>query len=271
MISLVMIVLLGWGAVIGLACAFQEQMLFYPERLPENHVFEFAGDFRERTFDTEDGERLSALHFRVEEPRGVVLYFHGNAGSLASWGDVAGDFVPLGYDVVVVDYRGYGKSTGKIRHEATLFADAASIYDALVREYGEPQIVLYGRSLGTGVAAKLAADRDPRRLVLETPYYDLPSVGHDHYPLLFPHLFLRYRLPTAEHLERVRCPVDLIHGTRDKVVPYEHSERLQQRHPAVALETIEGGGHNDLRDYPQYHAHLRRILGEFPAGETTRN
>ncbi len=241
----------------------QESQIFYPETLPANYRYAFPGRFEELMWDV-DGVKINALHFTVEHPRGVVLYFHGNAGSLRDWGDVAGDFTIRGYDILMPDYRGYGKSTGKIKNEAMLHQDAAVAYSYLQKHYRESEIVIYGRSIGSGLAVYLAKSSKPRMLILESPFFSLRDVAKFHYPFLpmgFFDSILRYPMRSDLWIPEVACPVYLFHGTKDEVVPYNSSERLIRLIKSNGkLITIEGGGHNDLSDFKLYREELDRIL-----------
>jgi fermentation-respiration switch protein FrsA (DUF1100 family) len=241
----------------------QENLIFYPEKLPSDYKFTFPGRFEELAWDV-DGVKINALHFRAEHSKGVVLYFHGNAGSLRDWGDVAGDFTVLGYDIVIPDYRGYGKSTGKIKNEAMLHQDAAVAYGYLQKQYRENEIVLYGRSIGSGPAVYLAKSEKPRMLILEAPFYSMRDVAHYHYPFLPIGLIdwiLRYPMRCDLWIPEVACPIYLFHGTKDEIVPHSSSEKLLRLIKAKAeLITIEGAKHNDLSEFKLYRDQLGRIM-----------
>ncbi len=251
-----------------LAGCSQESLIFFPEALPQGYRFSFPTPFEEVRLSAGEAE-LHALHFRTPAPRGVVLYFHGNAGSLRTWGEIAPGFTGRGYDLLIPDYRGFGKSTGRLDGEAVLLEDALRMYDHLRKEYPEGAIVLYGRSIGTGPAVRVASQRRPRMLILEAPYTSLVDLGSFHYPFLPRPLiraFLRYPLPTEQWIRSVACPVYLLHGTADDIIPFPMSERLNA---ALTVEhrliAFPGGGHNDLEDHPRYERELDRILkGDSP-------
>jgi len=241
----------------------QENMIFYPEVLPSDFKYSFPGRFDDLTWPVE-GAAINALRFRVEQPKGAVLYFHGNAGSLRGWGEVAQDFTRRGYDVVIPDYRGFGKSTGRIRNEAMLHRDAEAAYDYLKTHFPEDQIILYGRSIGTGIAVHLASINKPHLVILESPYYSFLDLAAHHYPLIPRPLLgvlLRYTLRTDLWISKVSCPVYIFHGMKDDIIPYDASERLvrliQSEHRLVA---IPGGGHNDLDHHALYHHQMDQIL-----------
>ena len=150
---LIYIVIILPAILIGLCIAvylFQEQLIFHPEKLSDKYKFIFDTSFEEKSFKALDGSMLNALLFKVENSKGIVFYHHGNAGSLESWGQKAIDFTSRGYDVLMYDYRGYGKSTGNIKNEKMLYADATLIYKELLFDYKERDIIVYGTSLGSG-------------------------------------------------------------------------------------------------------------------------
>lgn len=246
-------------AICALLYVVQERLLFYPEVLPPHYKFSFPHPFDEVSLPV-DGATLHALHFTTHRPKGVVLYLHGNAGSVRSWGSVASDFMAHGYDVLIVDYRGYGKSTGTITSERVLHQDAAAMYAYLLHQYPERQIVVYGRSIGTGLAVYLATSRHPKLLILETPYFNLQELALAQFPWV-PSFLFKYPLRTDRWISQVASPIYLVHGTLDEVIPASASARLlpliRSRH---RLFTVEGGGHNDLGSFPQYHDFLAHLL-----------
>ena len=255
--SVIIVFLFLVVAIMGVLYSQQERLIFFPEKLPPETAFTFQTSFTERWFEVEKGIQIHSLHFKVDSPKGLVLYFHGNAGSLRSWGDVSEDFTTLNYDVVVIDYRGYGKSQGTISNENDLHQDALSIYKELENEY--KQIILYGRSIGTGIASKLATQSEPSLLILETPYYSLPDlVGHI-YPIL-PSWLLRYQLDNATQIKQLSIPVHLIHGSKDELIPYTSSVRLEQIGPHISLHTIDEGHHNTLPTFKEYHRVISDII-----------
>ncbi len=254
----------------GLMYFRQESVIFYPEVLPTGFPFSFPDRFEELTWPVE-GAVISALHFKAEKSKGTVLYFHGNAGSLRSWGAIAPDFTERGYDVLIPDYRGFGKSTGRIRSEEMLLRDAAVAYEHLRKAYPENRIILYGRSIGTGLAVYLAAANRPRMVILESPYYSLLDLAAYHYPLVprpLLRLLHRYPLRTDQWIATVRCPVYLFHGERDEIIPHSSSVRLL---PLIRSErmltTIPFGGHNDLGEHDLYQRKLDQILRGVESGE----
>ncbi len=238
----------------------QENYIFYPEKLPANYVFSFPSPFQEMNFKTEDGVIINGLLFKADSSKGVVFYLHGNAGSLRSWGFLNEDFTKRGYDVLFIDYRGFGKSTGQIENEEQIHADAKMIYQVLSDKYEEKNIIIYGRSIGTGPAAKLGSETKPKVVILETPYYSFTEIASHHFPALVVSLILKYRLETYKYITEIKCPIYLFHGTKDQTIPYDHSPRLSKLADNIHLTTLDGGNHNNLGDYEQYQKKLTEIL-----------
>ncbi len=259
LLKLVIIVSLAYLALLALLYVYQERLLFYPEVLPSGYKYSFSHTFEEVSWEVE-GATINALHFKADDPRGAVLYLHGNAGSLRSWGMIASDFLEREYAVLIPDYRGYGKSTGKIRNEEMLLEDALKGYAYLEERYPEHQIIVYGRSIGTGPATYVASLRSPRMLILESPYYSVEDLARKQFPYI-PAFVLKYPLRTDKWISQVSCPVYLFHGTRDEFIPFSNSLRLE---PLIKTEhelyAIEGAGHNDLEHFEDYHEKLAQIL-----------
>ena len=247
--------------LLGILYNLQEKLIFHPEILPPDHKFSFDHPFEEIYFDVDEDVKIHALYFKADSSKGVVLYFHGNAGSLNGWGDISGDFTDNGYDLLIFDYRGFGKSTGKIESEANLHNEAKFIYKQLLKETSEKDIIIYGRSIGTGIATKLAAENSPKMLILETPPFSLLDLAK-HYMPFIPHKWvLKYKLQTNVWITKVHCSIHIFHGTVDGVVPYNASVRLLELlENKNILTTIEGGNHNDLSNFPKYHEKLKLLL-----------
>ena len=238
----------------------QEKVIFKPEKLKQDFKFKFDVPFKELFFDVAQGVRINGLHFYRQNPKGLILYFHGNTRSIKGWAKYARDFYRYDYDVVLVDYRGFGKSTGK-KSEKDMTSDMQFVYNALIVDYPEHHIIVYGRSIGSGFACKLASDNKPRYLILDSPYYSFKKVAQRFLPFLPVTYVLRYHLRTDKWIRRVNCHTYIIHGTRDRLIPLRQSEELEKINPAkITLIRILGGGHNNLPSFPEYHNFIRDIL-----------
>ena len=263
-----MVVLAGLFAVylLGYPVIYfgQRWVLFHNVPVADSVKFAFEQPFQEVHFRPEKDVLLNTLIFKTDSfpKRGVVLYFHGNADNLIRWGRYAGRFLRNGYDVWMYDYRQFGKSKGPLT-EAGLYRDAEFMYQQVLRTYPEQQVVLYGYSLGTGMATYVAARHRPRRLLLEAPYYSIADLSYRRAPIYPYQSLLQFQFPTYQRIGQVRCPIHLFHGTADEVVPYASGQRLAALLPqqqAAVLTTIEGGQHKNLAQYGQYNTVLDSLL-----------
>jgi uncharacterized protein len=248
------------GALSVLAYFLQEKFIFKPEKLKQNFVYKYDAPFEELFFDVMPGVRINGLHFYVEKPLGLILYFHGNSRSIKGWAKYAKDFYRYNYDVVLVDYRGFGKSTGK-RSEKDMINDMQFVYETLIKKYAQNHIIVYGRSMGSGFATKIASDNTPRYLILDSPYFSFKKVVERFLPILPVQLVLRFHLRTDKWIGKVNCHTYILHGTKDWLIPLKQSEDLQKLNPRkITLIQIAGGGHNNLPLFPEYHNFIRDIL-----------
>lgn len=245
-----------WGLALGGLWWKQEALLFHPETLPADFRFDAGADVHERWIEV-PGARLHALHLQRPHPDGVVFFLHGNGGNLATWFVNAEFYRALNLDLFMLDYRGYGKSGGRIESQAQLQADVRAAWDAVAPAYAGQRRIVYGRSLGTGLAAYLAAEVQPELTVLVSPYTSMAALAAEHYPWV-PQAVLRYPLHTDEALARIRGPLLLAHGDHDTLIPLAHSERLHVLKPESTLVVVPGAGHNDLQDFETYLEPLRR-------------
>jgi pimeloyl-ACP methyl ester carboxylesterase len=237
---------------------WQEEVLFLPDPLPANHRFALGPDVHEGWVEV-PGARLNTLHLRLPQPSGVVFFLHGNAGNLSSWFVNVDFYRQLNVDLVMIDYRGYGKSTGRIANQAQLIADVRAAWQAVEPRYRGLKRIVYGRSLGTGLAAELAATIQPELTVLVSPYESMRSLAAQLYPWV-PGAALRYPLPTHEWLPQVRGPVLLVHGQADSLIPASHSQGLQALVPHAELMLLPGVGHGDVQRSAPYRAGLARAI-----------
>ncbi len=239
----------------------QDKLIFVPDILPKDYKFEFSGNYKELFLDAADGGSLNALHFKVDNPKGVILYFHGNAGSLASWGEVVQKFTGLDYDVLVMDFRGYGKSTGDL-NEIALYKDAQIFYEYLLNQNKEEDIIIYGRSLGTTFATYVAAQNNPRQLILEAPFYSLEKIASPMFPMYPISRFLKYEFPTYTYISQVNCPISIFHGTDDSMINIKNSQDLMDvaSNKKINFIRIQGANHNDLEGFESYWINLKEVL-----------
>jgi len=238
----------------------QESMLFFPETLPPDYTFAFEQPFQERSIQVDEKTKLNGLLFKSDSSKGLIFYLHGNSGALNTWGDLANTYLKNNYDFFILDYRGYGKSQGKISSEKQLFSDVQIVYDSLKREYAEEKIIVVGYSIGTGPATYLSSTNKPRLLILQAPYYSMVDLAHQ-YIKLMPSFMIRYKLRTDEYITKVTCPVILFHGKQDEVIYYGSSLKLQKLFKeGDKLYSLDNQYHNGMNENKIYQQELKRLL-----------
>lgn len=247
------------------ACVFlylkQENFIFHPKKLPAEYQFAFENaQFEERNITTKDGAKLSGLLFKADSSKGLVFYLHGNAGALDTWGPVAHNYTDLGYDVFILDYRGFGKSEGKISGEEQFYDDIRTAYENLKRSYAEDRIVILGYSIGTGPAAMLASETNSKMLILLAPYFSLTDMMTQRFALV-PTFLLQYKFATNEFLKKTNVPVFIFHGDADDVISHEASVKLKEYlKPGDQMIILKGQGHNKMNDNEEYIKTLKGLL-----------
>jgi pimeloyl-ACP methyl ester carboxylesterase len=241
----------------------QDYFFFRPERLPSYFQYKYPFPFDEVNFEMEDGGYVNGIHFKVPNSKGVIYYLKGNSRSIKGWGKFAQDFVGKGYDFFMIDYRGFGKSRGN-RTEAILYSDAQYVYKWLTEQYKEEQIIIYGRSLGSGIATRVASWNSPKMLILDSPYYSFFKQIYRFGGFLFPLKWvLKYQIRTDWFIKKVTCPIFFLHGTKDRLMPFSDSIELQKLHSKQSMVyLIQNGGHNNLPSFPDYHEYLYDILND---------
>lgn len=172
------------------------------------------------------GGSINGLKFSAAEPKGAILFFHGNFGDVSGWGAYGADFAALGYDFYIFDYPGYGKSDGKISSQQQLFASADAMSRYVLAQHPPRKLVMIGYSIGSGIAAQQAAKWDAARLILLAPYFSFERLAHEKIPFV-PKFLIRYKIPTAEFLQAARgTQITLIHGSADELIPVQHCRDL---------------------------------------------
>lgn len=211
--------------VCGYFYFIQNSILFNPTKLDEDHRFGYDFNFEERWFDIGDEARIHAILAKADSAKGLVLFYHGSSGSAETDPLKFTLFLEQGWDVLYPDYREYGLSTGKLWNQDDLVGDMQVVYKKMADEYGEENIVVLGYSLGSGVAAQIAAANDPQQLVLWTPYYSIIDMKNAEYWFL-PSFLVRYPLRTDQALQRIEEPITIFYAEDDERLPMERSIRL---------------------------------------------
>jgi fermentation-respiration switch protein FrsA (DUF1100 family) len=244
---------------------FQNRFIFARFGIYGKYRFRLDIPHKEIMLKSEEGETLHGLWIKVKNPKGLLIYFHGNTGSLKRWGKTAAEFTNYGYDVLAPDYRGYGKSTGK-PSEVNLINDAHIFYQFALKRYKEEDIVVYGRSLGSGVAVQLAATVKPRIVFLETPFSSILEVVQSTLPFIPFKLLLKYPFMSIDYIERVKSEIVILAGKIDTQVPYKSSLKLYNKvahRKDVHFYSFKKGDHNTLASFKKY----KRVMEEFLCGK----
>ena len=253
-----------YAGAVGYLWLRQERLLFEPDALALDDPICTDRDTREYFIDV-PGARLSVAHLTNPKPRGVFFFLHGNSGNLKKWFVELDAFRQANFDVVMFDYRGFGKSSGAIESEDQLRADVRAVWDHIAPAYAGKRVVISGQSLGTGLAAGLSShlcseDRAPDLTMLVSPYSSMQALAAELYPWV-PMQVLRYPLRTLEYAAKLLGPVMLIHGDRDELIPISHSEKLCSAMRSAKLLRVTGAGHGDVHQFPSVRNALKVALG----------
>lgn len=241
---------------------FQEKIIFFPQKLSKDYKFNFPQKFEEINIKTRDGVLLNNILFRSDSSKGVIFYLHGNAGSLSSWGEIAKTYTDLNYDVLMLDYRGFGKSEGSISGQRQFLDDIQTAYDYLKEKYQEQKIIVLGYSIGSGPAAWVASNNNPKLLIIQAPYYSLVDMMRHRFPII-PTFILKYQLQTGDYMKRCKCPVIIFHGDQDEVIYYGSSLKLQKEFKVQdTLITLKGQTHNGITENDDYQEAIKTILSQ---------
>jgi alpha-beta hydrolase superfamily lysophospholipase len=245
----------------------QEKFIFQIRKLEKNHRFDFTIPFEELTIRASDGQTpLSAVHFKpAEKSKGIVLFLHGSGTNISEIPQSLPEkILSKGYEFYTFDYRGFGKSGGKIT-EKDLLEDALFVYDGLVNRYGEKNVILYGRSLGTSLATFIASQHQPKHLFLEAPFHsmlDMALIDQPYIPKTAIASILSFHLRSDLWMPNVKTPVTFAHGDKDEWVPLVEANRLyekvQSSHKNFAV--FKDWGHDNFCDHPDYDLLLDQVL-----------
>jgi hypothetical protein len=258
----VKILLIVYGLV-GIGVYYlQDRVILQPVKLDKDYKYSFDFPFNEVNIPYDENTNINLIQFTpaTTEPKGVILYFHGNKTNVSRYKWFVPAFTNADYEVWMIDYPGFGKSTGKFSEEM-VYEWALVMYNIARKRFEPNEIVVYGKSLGTGIASQLASVRDCQKLILETPYYSMTSLAR-HYLWMYPiEQMLRYKLPTNQYLSKVTAPVTIFHGTSDKLIPYSNAVRLKEAlKKGDEFVTLKGGTHRNLNSYPEMKHKLDSLL-----------
>ena len=231
-------------------------MLLRPDPLPDNYQTRLPANTIERSFQLTDGTVLHGVQLKNDSPRGLIFYNHGNSGNILDYLDEVEPFAKLGYEVLLYDYRGYGKSEGQIYSEEMLYADARELYQIMLTEFDETDVIVMGYSLGSGIAAHTACVNQPKHLILNAPYDDIIDL----FPAI-PNFISRIHLDTGKAFENCAVPSTIFHGRDDDLIPMSHAVRLsEQWSQSNQLVLLDGVGHGGLELHPLFLQTVQEIL-----------
>ncbi len=249
--------------VIGFALYyFQDKILLHPLAHPPGYTYNFKVPIKEVDITINKNENLNIVQFLPKDflPKGVVLYFHGNKTNINHYARFADNFTKFGYEVWMPDYPGFGKTTGVLT-EKKLYDQALLVYKLAKTKFTVENIIIYGRSFGTGIASKLSTGVNCRRLILETPYYSIPAL-FSYYAPIYPTSYMsKFKMPVNEFIQEVTMPITIFHGDADEIIPYSVTKKLKNfLKPTDEFITIKNGKHNNLNDNKLFHQKLDSLL-----------
>ncbi|MEO6404376.1 MAG: alpha/beta fold hydrolase [Ferruginibacter sp.] len=248
-------VFLLFYSIIGIAIYYmQDKMLFHPENINTDYHYKFNVPFEEVNIPFNSTDTMNMVKFFPADSlrKGVVIYFHGNMKNVERYAPFAKTFTENGYEVWMPDYPGFGKSTGEFT-ETKLYEQALQVYRMAAGHYQKDSIIIYGKSLGTGIAAYVAYRQPNKALVLETPYYDIPSIVGA-YAFIYPtERMIKFKIPTWQYLQQVKSPVTILVGTSDGVIRNSVSAKLKKfLKPDDKYIEVKGAGHNEVNISERY-------------------
>ena len=249
LMSVVSAFAIGYAVLAVMLFFYQPNLLYFPD-MPGRQIQatpEVIGlDYEQVTLTTSDDELLDAWFIPADPARGTLLFCHGNAGNNSHRLDSIRRYHELGLSVLIFDYRGYGRSTGKPTEQGT-YRDADAAWQHLVAQRGIPpeRIILFGRSLGASIAADLATRQPAAGVILESAFTSVPDIAAQLYPWLPVRWLSRYRYNTEKKLADIHSPVLIVHSRDDEIIPYSNGERLYAAANESKLFLELRGGHND--------------------------
>ena len=241
----------------------QNYILFHPKALEVDFQFQFKQPFIELNLKYNDATTFNLVQFIPNDDtiaKGVVLYFHGNKENINHYAEHSNDFTKNNYEVWMCDYPTFGKSTGKLT-EQILYEEAAQVYKLARIKFTPQQIIIYGKSMGTGIAAQLASKNNCKNLILETPYYSYASVIKRYLPIYPVETMVAFKIPTYQYSQQVRAPITIFHGTDDDVIVLSNAQKLKSvMKPNDQFIIIKGGQHNTLPTYKIFQQKIDSIM-----------
>lgn len=246
----------------GILYLMQPSMIFFPYTEIDETPAAWGFDYEEVTLTTKDNVRLHGWYIPYRGATKTLLFFHGNAGNISHRGASIEIFHHLGLNVLIFDYRGYGRSEGR-PDERGLYMDARAAWRFLIEQKGikKEHIIIFGRSLGSVVAAELAAEVQPSGLIMESTFSSARDMANAVFPVLSKLIYQRFKFDNLKNIRQVRCPVLVLHSPDDEIIPYRLGEKVYQTANEPKSLVQMRGDHNNgfMLSQPDY----ERALAEF--------
>ena len=257
----------GYVFLVAVIYLLQGRLLYLPN-VPGRELSmtpaDVGWDYEDLSVETDDGVNLHGWFVPGQGPR-VLLFFHGNAGNISHRLESVRQFLSLGLSVLIIDYRGYGRSGGRPT-EAGLYRDADAVWRYLTETRGvrPADVVVFGRSIGGSVAARLASQRQPLALIVESSFTSVPDIARELYPWLPVRWLSRLNHATRDYVRHARCPVLVVHSRDDEIIPFHHGEAIFAAAPEPRSMLVIRGTHNDayVRDQRRYVDGLSDFLAQ---------
>ncbi len=238
-------------------------MIFFPYAQLEQTPEDWGLDYQDVNLTTSDNIQLHGWYIPRKDSNKVLLFFHGNAGNISHRGASIAIFHRLGLNVLIIDYRGYGKSQGD-PDEAGLYRDADAAWHYLTGERGvdKNNIIIFGRSLGGSVATRLAADVQPAALILESTFSSARDMAKTLFPIIYRLFIFRYRFNSMDRIKKIDCPLLLLHSPEDEIIPFHIGEKLFNAAVEPKQLVKMKGDHNNgfLLSQPAYQQSIRAFI-----------
>ncbi|MBX2932405.1 MAG: alpha/beta fold hydrolase [Chitinophagaceae bacterium] len=257
------IIILLYSGIGLLIYFFQEKLLFHPVSLNKDYQYHFSTPFKEVNIQYDSNIVFNMIRFSPEDTqakKGVVLYFHGNRENINRYAPYATNFTKHGYEVWMPDYPTFGKSTGELS-EKMLQEVSLEVYKMAQSKFSKQQIVIYGKSLGTGIAAYLSTRKNCQQLILETPYSSITAL-FNRYCFIYPvSRMIKYKIPTVDYIKNTIAPITIFQASNDWVIPNSNTRKLKKvLKPTDTFITINKASHNNINDFQEYHLALDKLL-----------
>ncbi len=243
--SLVIILVAVYGSVLVLMFIFQSKLLYFPERDISAAPSDVGLSYEDIYFTTDDGISINGWYIPGDAGESTILFCHGNAGNISHRLESIGFFHKLNFNVLIFDYRGYGRSEGAPSEKGT-YKDASAAWDYLTKQknIAPGEIIMFGRSLGGAIAVHLASEKPVGGLIVESSFTSVGDLGSEIYPFLPVRLLSRFKYEVLKKIDKIDCPLLVIHSRDDEMIPFHHGKRLFEA-AAEPKEFLEiAGDHN---------------------------